>query len=186
MSTGPGDNDPEVAYTNLFTYAELLQTPELAQLYTTILRHGPMTVDQIKTDTDLPHSTAYKYVGQLEEMGILSRDQEAIPATVTVDSVRLAVEVDDGHIVVTPTFIAAIGAQTESEEIALFVDRHGVGKLGAALHYTFRVRAGDLTQRTVASRLDIHPVEAMTIVETLQTIIDEVSPDDPHLSLDTN
>ena len=182
VSASPEEVDPEVAYTSLVTYAELLRTPELARLYTTILQHGPMTVEEVKTETGLAHSTAYKYVGELEGMGTLERDEATTPATVTVEPVRLAIETDEGHVLVTPTFVAAIGARTDTEEIDLFVDRHGIGKLGAALHYTFRVRAGELTQRMVATRLDVHPVEAMTIIDTLQTVIDEVGSDDPHLS----
>jgi predicted transcriptional regulator len=182
VSVDSTETNPEGAYVSLLTYAELLQNPELAQLYTAILEHGPATVEQLKERLDVPHSTAYKYANELEEMGVLQRNERETPATLTVDPVRLVFDTESGQIAATPVFVAAIGAQTDREAVELFVDRHGVAKLGAALHYAFRVRRGELTQRTAASRLDVHPVEAMTVFDALQEIIDRAEAFDPYLS----
>jgi hypothetical protein len=188
MGTSPVSVDapeagPEEAYSGMLAYAELLTNPELAQLYAAILKRGPVTVERLKDELEMPHSTAYKYVGQLEEMGVLTRDDDSTPATLTVEPVRLVLETDEGAIAATPVFIVAIGEQTENKDIAVFVDRHGVAKFGAALHYTFRVRAGELTQRTAASRLDVHSVEAMTVFDALLDVIDRTAEYDPYLSL---
>lgn len=189
MGTSPVSADtpeagPEEAYSGLLAYAELLTNPELARLYAAILKRGPVTVETLKDELAMPHSTAYKYVGRLEEMGVLDRDDDSTPATLTVEPVRLVLETDGGAIAATPVFIVAIGAQTENEDIEVFVDRHGVAKLGAALHYIFRVRAGELTQRTAASRLDVHSVEAMTVFDALLDVIEGAAEYDPYLSQD--
>lgn len=184
VSAATPDAGPEEAYSGLLAYAELLTNPELARLYAEILKCGPVTVEKLKDKLDIPHSTAYKYVGRLEEMGVLDRDDDSTPATVTVEPVRLVLETDEGAIAATPVFIVAIGEQTENEDIAVFVERHGVAKFGAALHYTFRVRAGELTQRTAASRLDVHSVEAMTVFDALLDVIDDTEEYDPYLSQD--
>ncbi|MFC7133536.1 MULTISPECIES: DUF7437 domain-containing protein [Salinibaculum] len=182
VSADGADAGPEEAYSGLLAYAELLTNPELARLYAEILQRGPVTVETLKEELDVPHSTAYKYVGRLEEMGVLDRDDDTTPATVTVEPVRLVLETGEGEIAATPVFIIAIGEQTDNDDIAVFVDRHGVAKLGAALHYTFRVRAGELTQRTAASRLDVHPVEAMTVFDALLEVIESAVEYDPYLS----
>lgn len=184
VSADAPDAGPEEAYSGLLTYAELLTNPQLARLYAETLKHGPVTVETLKDKLEMPHSTAYKYVGRLEEMGALTRDGDSTPATATVEPVRVVLETDEGAIAATPVFIVAIGEQTENEDIAVFVERHGVAKFGAALHYTFRVRAGELTQRTAASRLDVHSVEAMTVFDALLNVIDGAAEYDPYLPQD--
>ncbi|WP_440771283.1 DUF7437 domain-containing protein [Natronorubrum sp. DTA28] len=173
--------NPEETFTDLLTYAELLNTPRLARLYSYILREGPVDVETIKGDLKMAHSTSYKYIGQLEEMGILARHDTESPATVTVTPIRLEIETDHGNVTATPTLVDAIGRQLETEDIRVFVDRQGIAKLAAALHYTLRVIDGELTQRTVANKLDVHPVEGMTIVTALRDVVEAGAADDPYL-----
>lgn len=174
--------DPEEAMNDLLTYAELLNSPKLARLYTYILHNGPITIETAKADLDLPHSTTYKYVGELEEMGILTRNEDESPATISVDPIRLRLDTDHGEIVETPVLVGAIGHQLDTEDIRVFVDRQGIGKLAAALHYTLRVMDGELTLRTAANKLNVHPVEGMTVITALQEVVEEASEYDPYLS----
>lgn len=173
--------NPEETLNDLLTYAELLRTPRLAKLYIYVLRNGPVVIESIKADLEMPHSTTYKYVGKLEEMGILTRREDDAPTTVTVDPIELTLETDDGEVVATPVLVAAIGHQVDSEDVRVFVDRHGIAKLAAALHHTRRVMAGDLTQRSAANKLGVHPVEGMTVITALQDIVEEATAYDPAL-----
>lgn len=173
--------NPEETFNDFLTYAELLNTPQLARLYIYILRNGPVEIEIIKEDLKMAHSTTYKYIGQLEEMGILTRNEDGKPATVTVDPIRLHLETEHGDVLATPTLIDAIGRQIEVEDIRVFVERHGIAKLAAALHYTLRVMAGELTQRTAATKLGVHPVEGMTVFTALQDIVEEATTYDPYL-----
>jgi len=175
--------DPEETVGNLLTYAELLNTPRLARLYVYVLQHGPVTVETLKDDLDVPHSTAYKYVGELEEMGILTRHDDETPTQVTVDPIHLTVETDHGTVVATPALVDAIGRQLDTEDIRVFVERQGVPKLAAALHYTLRVLAGELTQRTAAAKLDVHPVEGTTVITALQDVVEDAADYDPYLNV---
>lgn len=173
--------DPEEPLGDLLTYAELLNTPQLARLYVYVLRNGPVTIETVKEDLDVPHSTAYKYVGELEEMGILTRHTEETPARISVEPIRLAVDTDHGEVVATPALVDAIGRQLEDEDVRVFVERQGVPKLAAALHYTLRVDRGEMTQRTAANRLDVHPVEGTTVVSALRDVIENATEYDPYL-----
>jgi hypothetical protein len=184
MSTGSrlSDSvDPEETLGDLLTYAELLKTPQLARLYIYVLQHGPVTIETVKADLDIPHSTAYKYVGELEEMGILTRHEDETPTQIAVDPIRLTLETAHGDVVATPVLVDAIGRQLENEDIRVFVDRQGIPKLAAALHYTLRVMNGELTQRTATNKLDVHPVEGMTVITALQEVIEAASEYDPYL-----
>jgi DNA-binding transcriptional ArsR family regulator len=173
--------DPEETLGNLLTYAELLNTPQLARLYVHALRHGPITIEAIEEDLDVPHSTAYKYVGELEEMGILVRNDEETPTQITVDPIQLTLETDHGEVVATPVLVDAIGRQRENDDIRVFVERQGIPKLAAALHYTLRVSEGELTQRTAANKLDVHPVEGTTVITALLDVVEEATGYDPYL-----
>jgi hypothetical protein len=177
----PPQTDPEETFNDFLTYAELLNTPQLARLYTFILRDGPVEIETIKTDLDLPHSTTYKYLGRLEEMGILTRHDDDPPTTVTVVPIHLQLDTEDGVVTATPVLIDAIGRQLNTEDIRVFVDRQGIAKLAAALHYTLRLMDGDFTQRTAATKLGVHPVEGMTVFTALHDVIEEATAFDPYL-----
>jgi len=173
--------DPEATVGNLLTYAELLNTPKLARLYVYVLRNGPVAIETVKDDLELPHSTTYKYVGELEEMGVLTRHDETTPTTIEVEPIRLTMETDHGDVVVTPVLVDAIARQHDTEDIRVFVERQGIPKLAAALHYTLHVMDGDLTQRTAANKLDVHPVEGMTVITALQDVVEAAEAYDPYL-----
>lgn len=184
MSTGdrtPTASNPEETFNDLLTYAELLNTPRLARLYIYILRNGPVEIETIKRALDMAHSTTYKYIGQLEEMGLLYRDEDAAPTTVTVAPIRLQLDTQHGDVLATPTLIDAIGRQFESDDIRVYVERQGIAKLAAALHYTLRITAGELTQRTAATKLGVHPVEGMTVFTALQDVVQDAGSYDPYL-----
>jgi hypothetical protein len=184
MSTGyrlTDSSDPEETLGELLTYAELLNTPRLAQLYSYVLRNGPVTIETVKDDLDVPHSTAYKYVGELEEMGVLTRHEDESPALISVEPVHLVLDTDHGEVVATPVLVDAIGRQLDDQDIRLFVERQGIPKLAAALHYTLRVTDGQLTQRTAANKLGVHPVEGTTVITALQDVVEEASAYDPYL-----
>lgn len=90
-------------------------------------------------------------------------------------------DTEHGEVVATPVLIDAIGRQLDTEDIRVFVDRQGIAKLAAALHYTRRVMAGDITQRTAANKLGAHPVEGMTVITALQDVIEDAAAYDPYL-----
>lgn len=163
---------PEGAFADLLAYSELVTTPRLAEMYSFVLREGPVTVATIKDELEMPHSTAYKYVQQLESWGVLERTDET-PATVAVEPVVLELDTDAGTVVAGPVLVEAIARQTDDEEIELFVDRHGVPKLAAALAYTERIVEGDLTQGRAADELGVHRVEGSTVFAALNDVIQE-------------
>lgn len=176
--------DPEEPLSDLLSYAKLLDNPKLARLYIYVLQRGPVTVEAVKTDLDVPHSTAYKYVSELEEMGVLTRHESETPTTISADPIHLELTTQHGELRVTPVLVAAVARSLEKDDIRIFLDRHGVAKLAAALHYAIRVMDGELTQRTAANRLDVHPVEGMTAIAALQDVIEAAAEYDPSLDFD--
>jgi len=41
--------------------------------------------------------------------------------------------------------------------------------------------AGELTQRTAAAKLDVHPVEGTTVITALQDVVEDAADYDPYL-----
>ncbi|RRJ28718.1 DUF7437 domain-containing protein [Halocatena pleomorpha] len=176
--------NPEGSVADLLIYAELLNTPKLAQLYIYILQHDTVAIETIKDELDLPHATTYKYIGKLEEMDILTRHKEETPTTVNVTPIQLTLDTPHGEVLVTPALVDAVARQLDTEDIRVFVERQGIAKLAAALHYTRRVRDGDLTQRTAAEKLGVHAIEGITVITALQDVVGTATADDSMLASD--
>ncbi len=83
--------------------------------------------------------------------------------------------VEDGTAVVD-----AIGRQRENEDIRVFLDRQGVAKFAAALHYATRIEASDLTERTAANKLGVHSVEGLTVFGAFRDVLEDAASYDPY------
>ena len=149
----------------LETIVELLNRPALARVYVYVCYWGPVAPPDVMEGLDLSKSTTYEYVDQLVDRGLIERDESTRPQQLTADPVVLL----EQHvpIVVTPTVLHAFALQEVDEDIAYFVDRHGFGKLVAALRGAGLHFAGKTTQRMVASDIEVRDTEAMMIVNAL-------------------
>jgi len=159
---------------------ELFNQPALARVYVYVCYWGPVSRPDIMDALDLSKSTAYDYVDRLVDLGFIERDESTHPQQLTADAIVLV----DRHVplVVTPTVLHAFALQEIDEDVEYFVDRHGVGKLvaalrGAGLHY-----AGKTTQRMVASDIDVRDSEAMVVVNALAPVVAVGRDRDPYFA----
>jgi hypothetical protein len=176
----------EATVTDLFSLVELLREPRLAQLYTYFLQQGPITVEQSIEELGMARSTAYKDVNRLAELGVLTKNKTVEPIEVSVDPVHLRVQTEHGEYEVSPVLIDAVGQthQRENEDIATFVERNGLATLAAAIDYAAANYSGEITQRMAARELDIHPVEGITIITALRTVLADAVEYDPYFEID--
>lgn len=161
---------------------ELLREPRLAQLYTYFLHHGAVTVEQSIEKLGMARSTAYKDVNQLAELGVLTKDETVEPIEVSVEPVHLRVQTEHGKYEVSLVLIDAIGRtyQRENEDITTFVERNGLATLAAAIDYAVANYSGEITQRMAARELGVHPVEGITIITVLRTVLADAVEYDPY------
>ena len=162
LSETPSE-DLETGINQLATVGRLLEHPELARVYVYVCYYGPVTRPQIKAALNIPKTTVYDHVETLSTLGVLTLAGDR-PMEATADPVRITT---DG-IVVTPTILHAVALQEVDENISYFLERHGVGKLAAALRQAGFHYAGQITQRMVADPLDISTGEAISIVLALE------------------
>jgi hypothetical protein len=164
----------------LETVVELLNQPSLARVYVYVCYWGPVGPPSVMDRLDLSRSTTYEYVDRLAGLGLVERDESVRPQQLTADPVVVV----EQHvpIVVTPTVLHALALQVVDEDVELFVDRHGVGKLVAALRGAGLHAAGKTTYRTVASDVDVRETEAMLIVEALEPALVVGREHDPYFA----
>ncbi|GCF15903.1 hypothetical protein Harman_38380 [Haloarcula mannanilytica] len=155
--------DLETGINQLATIGRLLDHPELARVYVYICYYGPVTRPEIKAALEIPKTIVYDHVETLETLGIVTLAGER-PVEVTAEPVRITT---DGT-VVTPTILHAVALQEVDEDISYFVERHGVGKLAAAVRQAGLHYAGQITQRMAADPLEISTGEAVSIILALK------------------
>lgn len=158
--------DLETGINQLATVGRLLEHPELARVHVYVCYYGPVTRPQITTTLDIPKTTVYDHIETLDTLGVVTLTGDR-PVEVTADPVQITTE----GIVVTPTILHAVALQEVDEDISYFIERHGVGKLAAAVRQAGLHYARQITQRMAADPLDISTGEAISIIHALKPAI---------------
>jgi len=149
----------------LETLVKLLNQPALARVYVYICYWGPVSPPEVMDDLGLSKSTAYDYVDRLVDLGLIDRDDSTRPQQLTAEPVILVEPYTP--IIITPTVLHAFALQEVDEDVEYFLDRYGIGRLVAALRGAGLHHAGNMTQRMVASEIDVQDTEAMMIIYAL-------------------
>lgn len=174
MSSTPNRANGDVIR-DFLSVADLLEEPQLAQLYAYLAREGEATVGELMEALDLAQGTAYTYVNQLVDTGVLEATADNQPRTYTTRDIDLTITTTDNgrEYTITAALIDAVGRRTTDEDIDTYIDRHGVAGLATALSYAVDRERGDVTHRTMASDLDISPLAAEIILQALRPIVNE-------------
>ena len=174
MSSTPNRANGDVIR-DFLSVADLLEEPQLAQLYAYLAREGEATVGELMEALDLAQGTAYTYVNQLVDTGVLEATADNQPRTYTTRDIDLTITTTDNgrEYTITAALIDAVGRRTTDEDIDTYIDRHGVAGLATALSYAVDRERGDVTHRTMASDLNISPLAAEIILQALRPIVNE-------------
>jgi len=162
----------------LETLVKLLNQPALARVYVYVCYWGPVSLPDVMDDLDLSKSTAYEYVDRLVDLDLVERDDSTRPQQLTSEPVILV----EPHtpIIITPTVLHAFALQEVNEDVEYFLDRYGVGKLVASLRGSGLHHVGNMTQRMVASEIDVRDSEAMMIIYALLPALAVGQEQDPY------
>jgi len=178
MSKAAGD--PERAINGLMSIAHLLEEPRLARLYTVVLREGEVTIDDLVDELDMPRTTAYSDTGTLVELGVLTRDEEQKTHTYSAIPITLTADLDGDEYTVTPTLIDAFGRSPRDQDLDLLIEKHGLGKLAAALTYAIPYTDGKMSERVAARELDLQPAFAIAVLQALRAVVLDMRDVDPY------
>jgi hypothetical protein len=169
MAKSPVDQSPQPLQ-RLQTVAALIETPALARIYTHVERHGPVTVSELVEELGVPQGTAYDYVQRLEGADLLIRTTDSRPYEYAAEDLALTLSIGEQTTTVTPALVAALARREEDEDLAVYVDRHGVDGLAAALDYAFEYVDGTVNHRIMARELDFSPLEAEIVLQALEPV----------------
>lgn len=178
MSKAAGD--PERAVNGLLSVAQLLEEPRLARLYTFVLREGDVTIDDIIEELEMPRTTAYSDAGTLVELGVLTRDEEQKTHTYSAIPITLTANLDGDEYTITPTLIEAFGRSPRGQDLDLLIERHGLGKLAAALAYAIPYADGEMSERVAARELDLQHAFAIAVLQALRDVVLDMKTVDPY------
>ncbi|MEY7851867.1 helix-turn-helix domain-containing protein [Natrarchaeobius sp. A-rgal3] len=178
MSKAAGD--PERAINGLMSVAQLLEEPRLARLYTFVLREGEVTIDDIVDKLGMPRTTAYSDTGTLVELGVLTRDEEQKTHTYSAIPVTLTANLDGDEYTVTPTLVEAFGRSPQDQDLDLLIEKHGLGKLAAALTYAIPYAEGEMSERIAARELDLQYAFAIAVLHALRDVVLDMKAVDPY------
>jgi predicted DNA-binding transcriptional regulator len=178
MSTAAGD--PERAVNGLLSVARLLEQPRLARLYTYVLRAGEVTIDDIVDDLELPRTTAYSDARTLVELGVLVRNDEQKTYTYSAIPIALTADLDGNEYTITPTLVAAFGRSMHDQDLDLLLERHGLGKLAAALTYAVPYAEREMSERVAARELDLDHAFVIAVLQALREVVLDMRTVDPY------
>ena len=174
MSRTSDQTDGEIIR-DFLSVADLLEEPQLAQLYAYLAHENGATVQDALQDLDLAQGTAYSYVNRLVDAGVVEMTHDEQPRRYAAREINLTVTTaaDDREYTITPALIDAVGRREASDDIDTYIDRHGVAGLATALTYAVARERGEITHRLMAQDLDISPLAAEIILQALRPIVDK-------------
>lgn len=172
MSRTSPRTDGEVVR-EFLSVADLLAEPRLARIYAQLAREGPATVADLMDDLELAQGTAYDYVNRLEEAGVVEATTEEQPRSFVARDLDLTISAADGEYTIGSALVDAVARSGVDEDLATFVDRHGVAGLAAALPRAVARERGETTHRQVAEDLDISPLSAEIVLQALRPVVRE-------------
>ena len=160
---------------DFLSVADLLEEPQLAQLYAYLARDGEATVSDVMDDLDHAQGTAYSYVDRLGDAGVVEVTDDDQPRRYSAREIDLTVTTPAGdrEYTITPALIDAVGRRETNADIDTYIDRHGVAGLATALTYAVARERGEVTHRLMADDLDISPLAAEMILQALRPVVHE-------------
>jgi DNA-binding MarR family transcriptional regulator len=173
MSRTASQQEGEIVQ-DFLSIADLLEQTQLARIYAYLYRKGETTVSELIDALDFSQGTAYTYVNQLADAGILTPTTDSQPQRYAAVEIELTLTVDgDREYTISPALIAAVACRATDDTIDSYIDRRGVHGLATALTHTIAREHGETTHRLVADDLDMSELEAELILQALRPIVHE-------------
>ena len=159
--------------TGIPTFAELLENPSLASLYTSIRRSGTATGPELVETTTISKKTVYDYLHKLEQAGLISKaGDDAGTARYTAEAFELTLTIRETEVSITPELIKVIAQKNEYPAIERVLEDHGIVTFALAYDLVKAHSKGEVTIRQIASLTDLSPGTAYDLVEALYSILD--------------
>ncbi|WP_435349241.1 helix-turn-helix domain-containing protein [Haloarchaeobius sp. HRN-SO-5] len=159
--------------TGIPTFAELLENPSLAGLYTSIRHSGTATGPELVETTTVSKKTVYDYLHKLEQAGLIRKiGDDAGTAVYTAEEFELTLTVRETEVSITPELIEVVAQKNEYPAITRVLEDHGIVTFALAYDLVNAHSEGGVTIRQIANLTALSPGTAYDIVEALYSILD--------------
>ncbi len=98
----------------------------------------------------------------------------------TAVPVLLTANLDGAEYTITPTLIEAVGRSSRDQDLVLVIEKHGLGKLAAALTYAIPYVDGGMSERVAARELGVQPAFGIAILQALRDVVLDMQEVDPY------
>ncbi|MGB9966376.1 transcriptional regulator [Halobacterium hubeiense] len=158
--------------TGIPTFAELLENPALADLYTSIRQAETTTGPELVETTTVSKKTVYDYLHKLEQAGLISKvGDDTGTAVYTAEEFELTLMVRKTEVSITPELIEVISQKNEYPAIERVLEDQGIVTFALAYDLVKAHSEGDVTIRQIASLTDLPPGTTYDLVEALYSIL---------------
>jgi len=165
--------DPPGMITGIPTFAELLENPSLASLYTSIRRSGTATGPELVETTTVSKKTVYDYLHKLEQAGLVSKvGTETGTAVYAAEEFELTLTVRETEVSIAPELIEVVAQKKEHPAIERILEDHGIVTFALAYDLVKAHSEGDVSIRQIATLTDLSSGTAYDLVEALYSILD--------------
>ena len=159
--------------TGISTFANLLENPSLASLYTSIRRSSTATGPELVETITVSKKTVYDYFHKLEQTGLISKvDDDGGTAVYTAEEFELTLTVRETEVSITPELIEVIAQKNEYPVIERVLEDHGIVTFALAYDLVKAHSEGNVTIQEIASLTDLSAGTTYDLVEGLYLILD--------------
>lgn len=159
--------------TGIPTFAELVENPSLARLYTLIAASETATGPELVETSTVSKKTVYDYLHKLEQAGLISTvGDDAGTAVYTAEAFELTVTVRETEVSITPELIEMVAEKNTYPAIKRVLEDDGIVTFALAYDLVKAHSEGDVTIRQIASLTDLSPGTAYDLVEAIYSILD--------------
>jgi len=167
----PGDTPGGI--TGVPTFAQLVDNPNLAALYTEIRCNSTATAPELIETLAVSKKTVYDYLDSLEQAGLLSAVDDDGGATVyAAEPFKLTLTVRETEVSITPDLIAIIAHAPAYPIIERVLDDHGIVTFALAHDLVVAHSRGEVTIRQFADLAGLSAGTAYDLVDALYAILE--------------
>lgn len=176
------DGKPRVH--SLRTYFRVFQNPDLSRVYYRA-RDGPVTVPALRDELELSKSSAYNYIDELVDAGLLVELEETQGATpYTATDWTLTIEIDGDSLSLGSLTALVLANRTQYPAIERVVDEHGLETLQDCITEARTYDRGETTTRQFAADTSLSYGLAFEVLNAIAQLFGFESEDVPLTSAD--
>lgn len=153
------------------TFAELLENPALASLYTAIRRSPTATGPELVRTTPVSKKTVYEYLRKLERAGLVTETgTDGGTSVYEAEDFELTLTIRDVEVSITPELVEVVAHEDEYAVVDRVLEDHGLVTFALAHDLVKAHSEGEITVRQIATLTDLSPGTTYDLVEALYEI----------------